>query len=174
LIDSLLVYSSEETGIDELHSLLESVHVSLPLRDPEVHTLLDALPEWFRRLGTADGIREVEQRFGASVPKPLEQFYRYPAVGCWLLAHHHTDILLESYPSSERPHIVTWYHRPHLVLAEFSDSQTICAVQLGTDSPRIEWGNDGERNPFDYPPCFFAKWLANIARQVDDGGRMRR
>jgi hypothetical protein len=89
------------------------------------------------------------------------------------MVYHDTDILLESYPLPERPHIVTWYYRPHLVIAEFPHSQTICAVQLDTDSPRIEWGSDGAPKPFDFPACYFTEWLTNLARQIDSDDEPR-
>jgi hypothetical protein len=149
--------------IDELHQLLRRVQSELPSRCKVTKSLLDGLPAWFRDLGTESGVATLERRINARIPESLRLFYRFPATGCWLLAHHDTDILLEGYSLEERPHLVWWYYRPHLVLAEFSHSQTVCAVQLNSDNPRIEWGEDGAQNPFDYPPAYFVQWLTRIA-----------
>ena len=155
--------SAEARLIDELHFLLSSVQTSLPVRDPAVAELLSILPEWFRRMGTDDGISMVEQRSGASVAPSLRLFYRFPAIGCWLRAHRDTDIFLESYPPLDLPAIVSWNRRPHLVLAAFPHAQVICAAEFNSDNPRIFWGYDGQLNPFDCPPCYFGEWLSRIA-----------
>jgi hypothetical protein len=143
--------------------LLSSAQIAVPGRDPAVAELLSNLPEWFRRMGTDDGISAVEQRCGASIPASLRLFYQFPAIGCWLRARHDTDIFLETYPPLELPAIVNWNHQPHLVLAEFPHSQVICAVGLNSDNPQIRWGYDGQPNPFDAAPCDFAEWLSRVA-----------
>ena len=143
--------------------MLARVQLELPLRCESTSSCVDNLPDWFRDLGTQDGITTLERRIGHQLPESLQLFYRFPATGCWLLAHADTDILLESYPVSERPHCVDWYYRPHLVIAELTHSQLVIAVELDSDNPRIEWGDDGAKCPLNYPPAFFVQWLSRIA-----------
>jgi hypothetical protein len=138
----------------------------LPQRDPRVRELLTKQPGWFKALATDSGIADAELRLGSVFPQSLRLFYRFPAVGCWLLAHHDTDIFLECYPQDQQPHIVNWKSRQHLVLAEFPHSQTICAVELNSENPGIEWGDDGACTPFDLTPMYFVEWLTNIARSL--------
>lgn len=109
---------------------------------------------------------EWEARLNVHIPVPLQLFYRYPALGCWLMAHQETDIFLEEYAESDCPRVITWWYRRYMVLAEFVHSQTICAVEVDTDNPRMEWGGDGASKPFDYPPCFLVRWLMGIAVEV--------
>jgi hypothetical protein len=71
---------------------------------------------------------------------------------------------LENYPQDRQPHLVNWNCRQHLVLAEFTHSQTICAVETNSESPRIEWGADGACEPFELSPKYFVEWLGDIAR----------
>jgi hypothetical protein len=100
---------------------------------------------------------------------PLQLFYRFPAAACWLLAHADSDIFLEdspASPASERPHLVKWYYRPHLVIAELRHSQLVIAAQLDSETPRIEWGDDGAKCPLNYPPRYFNEWLAGIAQEI--------
>lgn len=153
-------------SIDNTNSLLSDIQDRLPLVDGEVRDLLAMLPSWFRELGTPDGIARAESHFGKTIPDALRLFYKYPALGCWLLANHGTDIFLETSQETEKPRIVTWYYRQHFVLASFHHSQTICAVELDSDEPRIEWGSEGEKSPSDLSPCFFVKWLTRIAEEL--------
>lgn len=145
-------------NIDELHELLLRAQTELPSRCNATRSRLEHLPEWILELGTETGIKHLEDRFKARIPDSLRLFYRFPATGCWLLAHSATDILLDDYAPDLRPHLVWWYNRPYLVIAEFPHSQTVCAVQPITDNPRIEWGDDGAQNPFDNPPTYFVQW----------------
>ncbi len=149
-----------------MNCLLADIQCRLPLVDSAVFDLLARLPSWFQELGYADGITRAELHFGKTIPNALRLFYKYPALGCWLLANHDTDIFLESDLESEKPRIVTWYYRPHFILATFHHSQTICAVELNTDEPRIEWGSEGAKTPSDLPPCFFVQWLTRIANEL--------
>jgi hypothetical protein len=144
------------------------VQRELPYQCSATRDCLGNLPDWFRDLGTLDGIAALERRLGHTIPEPLRLFYRFPAAGCWLLAHHDTDILLEDWPLSERPHLVRWYYRPHLVIADLTHSQLVLGVQLDADNPRIEWGEDGARCPLDYPARYFIPWLTRIAEQIID------
>ena len=138
----------------------------LPRQCSATKTLLERLPEWFCDLGTKPGIASLERRINGRIPESLSLFYRFPATGCWLLAHADTDILLEDYSPDQRPHVVRWYYQPHLVLAEFPHSQTAFAVQLNSDNPRIEWGEDGAPTSFDDSSTYFVQWLSRIARDL--------
>lgn len=157
---------ANERSINDLYSLLSRVQAELPLRCNATKNQLENLPDWFQELGTDAGIAKLEAHLKAEIPVPLCLFYRFPATGCWLCAHHDTDIFLDSYSQEEKLHVVTWYYRPHFVLAEFSHSQTIVAVQLNSDNPRIEWGDDGSPQPFNLPPVFFVDWLNRIASDL--------
>ena len=157
---------AKERSIDDLYSLLSRVQTELPLRCSATKNLLENLPDWFQELGTDAGIAKLEAHLKAEIPEPLRLFYRFPATGCWLCAHYDTDIFLVCYSSVEKLHVVTWYYRPHFVLAEFSHSQTIVAVQLNSDNPRIEWGDDGSQQPSNLPPVFFVDWLNRIASDL--------
>jgi hypothetical protein len=148
--------------------LLETVQRELPSRCSATRSRLDNLPDWFRDLGADDGIASLERRIGHTIPEPLRLFYRFPATACWLLAHADTDVLLDNGPLPERPHLVQWYYRPHLVIAELAQSQLVVAVELDTDNPRIEWGDDGAKRPLDYPASYFVPWLTRIAEQIID------
>jgi len=154
--------------MEELQTLLTSVNGKLPHRDSRVRELLAKQPCWFESLSTDSGIAAAESRLGKVLPKSLRLFYRFPAVGCWLLAHHDTDIFLAHYTQDEQPHLVDWYFRKHVVLAEFTHSQTVCAVELNSENPRIEWGTDGAQHPFDLPPVYFVEWLGKIAGDLDN------
>jgi len=154
---------AEESSIVELRELLSRVQIELPHRCIATKKLLDNLPYWFRELGTGEGITNLERELGAQIPESLRLFYRFPATGCWLCAHYDTDIFLEFYSPVERLHIVRWYYRPHLVLAQFPHDLSICAVQLDSDDPRIEWGEDGAHEPNNNSPIFFLDWLRRIA-----------
>jgi hypothetical protein len=149
--------------INELQTFLESIQRELPRRDRRVAELLAKQPEWFQKLSTDAGVAAAELRLGCVFPESLRLFYRFPALGCRLLADQDTDIFLQDYPQDQQPHLVEWYARKHLVLAEFSSSQTVCAVELNIENPRIEWGDDGARRPFDLPPKYFVEWLLGIA-----------
>lgn len=100
------------------------VQQTLPVHDRSIRRVLDELPDWFRDLGTERGISRLEITLNHTVPAALRLFYAFPATGCRLMLHCDTDIVLEGYPPPERPAVVTWYYRPHLVLAEFPHSQT--------------------------------------------------
>jgi hypothetical protein len=130
-----------------LHLLLSTVQVSLPERDPIVGQLLSVLPKWFQRVGTDEGIAAVEHRLEATISQPLRLFYQFPALACWLRAHHDTDTFLENYLRQDLPVIVCWNQRSHLVLAEFPHSEVICAVELDRDDPQIAWGYEGVLKP---------------------------
>jgi hypothetical protein len=148
--------------------LLETVQLELPSRCSTTRNCLDNLPDWFRDLGTDDGIASFQRRIGHTIPEPLRLFYRFPATACWLLAHADTDVLLDDWPLTERPHLVQWYYRPHLVIAELTHSQLVIAVELDADNPRIEWGDDGAKCPLDYPPHYFVPWLTRITEKIID------
>jgi hypothetical protein len=164
----LVVRLSGVSSIDNLKYLLADIQSRLPVIDDTVRDILESVPSWFRELGTSDGIARLELRFGNSIPNALQLFYRYPALGCWLLVNHDTDIFLETGQDVEKPRTVVWYYRPHIVLATFHHSQSICAVQLGSEEPRIEWGYEGTKLPSDLPPCFFVQWLSRIAKELVD------
>ncbi len=154
------------SSIDNLSNLLADIQNRLPLVDNAVRDLLDTLPSWFRELGAADGVTRAELRFGKTIPDALRLFYKYPALGCWLLVKYDTDIFLEAWRETEKPRTVTWYYRHHMILATFHHSQTICAVELDSEQPRIEWGYEGTKLPSDLPPCFFVPWLTRIAKEL--------
>jgi hypothetical protein len=144
----------------------------LPSRCESTRSCVDNLSDWFRELRTPDGIATLERRIGHKLPESLRLFYKFPAASCWLLAHADTDILLDNYAASERPHLVQWYYRPHLVIAELTHSQLVIAVELDTEDPRIEWGDDGAKCPLNYPPEYFTRSLLRIAVDiVDASGR---
>ena len=153
-------------SIQNLDRLLADIQNRLPLFDSSVRNHLDSLPSWFRNLGTAEGLVRAESQLGQTIPDALRLFYRYPALGCWLLVNHDTDIFLETQEEDEKPRTVNWYYRQHMILATFHHSQTICAVQLNSDNPRIEWGSEGTKMPSDLPPCFFVQWLTRIAQEI--------
>lgn len=161
---SKTLWSSEP--VDELSELLSLVQADLPSRCNATKKLLESLPDWFCELGTDSGIAKLEDHLKAEVPEPLRLFYRFPATGCWLCAHYATDIFHEDYPLTEKLRIVRWYYRPHLVLAQFPHDLSVCAVQLDTDNPRIEWGDEGTNKPNDYAPVFFMAWLSRIASDL--------
>ena len=152
--------------IHNLNDLLEAVQCKLLSRCSSTRDCIERLPNWFRDLGTPVGIATLERRIGHTIPEALRLFYMFPATGCSLLGRGDTDILLEYCPMSERPHLVQWYYRPHLVLAELPHSQLVIAVELDTENPRIEWGDDGARNPLNYPPQYFIQWLTTIAEDI--------
>lgn len=152
--------------IDDLSYLLSRVQAELPLRCSATKKLLDNLPDWFRELGTDIGIAKLEEKLKAKIPESLRLFYRFPATGFWQCAHYDTDIFLEFYEPEERLHIVRWYYRPHLVLAQFPHDLSICAVQLDSETPRIEGGEDGAHLPSNHPPTFFVDWLSRIANKL--------
>lgn len=163
--------SQKGLPIHNLTDLLVTVQRELPHQCSATRDCLANLPDWFRNLGAPEGIVALERRLNHTIPEPLRLFYRYPAAGCWLLAHHDTDILLEDSPLSERPHLVRWYGRPHLVIAELTHSQLVLGVQLDSDNPRIEWGDDGARCPLDNPAQYFMAWLTRIAEKIIDSSR---
>jgi hypothetical protein len=156
------------SSIDNLEYLLADIQNRLPKVDDAVRDILESVPPWFRELGTSDGIARLELRLGNSIPDALQLFYRYPALGCWMFVNHDTDIFLDTGKDDEKPRTIDWYYRTHMVLATFHHSQTICAVQLGSEDPRIEWGYEGSKVPSDLPPCFFVEWLTRIAKDLVD------
>ena len=163
-----LVVRTKGVRIHNFNDVLETVQRELPCHCSATRNCLDNLPGWFRDLGTLDGIAALERRIGHTIPESLRLFYKFPATSCWLLAHKDTDILLEDSPLSERPHLVQWYYRPHLVIAEFPHTQLVCAVELDADNPRIEWGDNGASCPLDYSPLYFIPWLRRIAEEIVD------
>lgn len=155
--------------MDELSELLSRVQADLPSRCNATKKLLESLPIWFCELGTDSGIAKLEDNLKAEIPDPLRLFYRFPATGCWLSAHYDTDIFHEYYDTpSEKLRTVRWYYRPHLVLAQFPHDLSICAVQLDSDKPRIEWGYEGTQKPNDNAPVFFVDWLSRIAKELHE------
>jgi hypothetical protein len=154
--------------LDELFELLSLVQAELPSRCNATKQLLENLPNWFCELGTDAGIATLEDNLKAEIPEPLRLFYRFPATGCWLCVHYDTDIFHEYYPPDEKLRIVRWYYRPHLVLAQFPHDLSVCAVQLDTDNPRIEWGYEGTHKPNDDVPVFFLDWLSRIATELQE------
>ncbi len=153
--------------MNELSELLSFVQADLPSRCNATKKLLESLPDWFCELGTDSGIAKLEDNLKAEIPEPLRLFYRFPATGCWLCAHYDTDIFHEYYDCpNEKLSIVRWYYRPHLVLAQFPHDLSICAVQLDSDAPRIEWGEEGSHLPSNLPPMLFVDWLARIANDL--------
>ena len=100
---------ANERSINDLYSLLSRVQAELLLRCNATKNLLENLPDWFQELGTDAGIAKLEAHLNAEIPVPLCLFYRFPATGCWLCAHHDTDIFLDSYSQEEKLHVVTWY-----------------------------------------------------------------
>lgn len=163
-----IVRLSGVNSIDNLKYLLADIQNRLPIIEDAVRDVLESVPSWFRELGTSDGIARLELRLGKSIPDALQLFYKYPALGCWMFVNHDTDIFLETGQDDEKPRTVAWYYRPHMVLATFHHSETICAVELDSEEPRIEWGYEGTELPSDLPPCFFVQWLTRIAKEVVD------
>lgn len=157
---------ANERSINDLYSLLRRVQAELPLRCNATKKILESLPDWFRNLGTDAGITKLEENLKAEIPDSLRLFYRFPATGCWLCAHYDTDIFHEYYPPAEKLRIVRWYYRPHLVLAQFPHDLSICAVQLESDNPRIEWGYEGTHVPNNHPTVFFSDWLGRNANDL--------
>lgn len=155
-----------DRSIDDLASLLRRVQCDLQLRCAATKKLLDNLPDWFRELGTDDGIAKLEEKLKAEIPEPLRLFYRFPAIGCWLCIHYDTDIFHEHYATDAKLRIVRWYYRPHLVLAQFPHDLSIVAVQLDSHNPRIEWGSEGIPQPSRLSPMFFSDWLFRIGSEL--------
>jgi hypothetical protein len=152
-------------NIANLRDMLEEVQRQLPPRCAVTRKCLDNLPDWFRALGNPEGIAALERRIGQTMPEALRLFYRFPATGCWMITHNDTDVLMQDSPVPERPHVVQWYYRPHLVIAESTHSQLVLAVELNAD-PRIEWGDDGAKCPLAIPTTYFIRWLSQIAAGI--------
>lgn len=161
-------FARKGARIQKLNELLEVVQRELPSRCNATRNCLANLPDWFRELGLQDGVASLERRIGHTIPESVRLFYQFPATGCWLFVHADTNVFLDDCSLSERPHLVQWYYRPHLVIAELTHSQLVLAVELDADNPRIEWGDDGAKRPLEYPPQCFVPWLSRIAKKITD------
>lgn len=128
--------------------------------------MLARQPDWFRELGNPAGIQDLERLLDVSVPEPLSIFYRYPAYGCWLMAHHATEIFFDDRTSEKFPYVAWWYDRPHLIIAELPQSGLEISVQLNSSNPRMEWGESHAQSPLDFPAKFFADFLRLNPEQV--------
>ncbi len=131
-------------------------------RFPEVLALQDRIPDWFRALGTAAGLAEFEARRGVQVPAALREFYGCFPLACFLEAAMDGEVFLADLATiirCELPPLVTWSSEQYLVFSFHGHSGTVCAVQLGSDDPRVFWGSDADSEPYedDRPPVLFSE-----------------
>jgi hypothetical protein len=144
--------------LNEICRLAQDAH----LRCPALLDVERKVPQWFRSLGTAEGVDRFEQQHGVSVPAVLRDYYACPRLACLLALYADTDSLLVGLEVADPPPLVKWFYRWHVVIGNLSHSDLVIAAELDCDSPRLYWGDWGAETPLRYPPALFAPWLVRI------------
>ena len=142
-------------------------------RSEKVHSLVSELPPWFLSLGRDSGLLQFLRQYNPVSTEWLSAWYANPGLGCWLMAYHDTDITLQRYASAPRHAsdpmlpMIRWYYRNHVVIGHLMSSDMIDAVDIDSETPRIESGYMGARCPQGrIAGRPFSEWLAGIARNI--------
>ena len=111
----------------------------------------------------------IESRFQLHVPESVRLFYRYPAYGLFIRAHHETEVFMPPYPgecSLERPIMTESSYPPWIAIGESPHTGQLLMVELDTDEPRVSWRgfySSGDDYVF---PNSFEDWLLQGAADV--------
>ena len=126
------------------------------------------VPDWFRRLATADGIATFETRHSVMLPAVLHEFYACAPLACFLEATGDGEVFLrelaECFDNPELPLVLEWSSRQHVVVGFHGHSGCVCAVALEGDDPPAVWGFTDDAAPLDRAATTFSEW---VYRAVD-------
>jgi hypothetical protein len=135
------------------------------LRYPEVLAVHDRVPNWFRALGTDDGVAEFEARQGFQVPAAVRELYSCLPLACFLEATIGGEVFLTDLTTmieGDPPPVVHWSAGPHMVFSFHNHSGMVFAALLGADDPLTFCGFDGDPEPIvdeERPPEAFSAWV---------------
>jgi hypothetical protein len=112
---------------------------------PEVLAQINKVPKWFKILGTNDGVKNFENKFGSSMPIALQEFYRCLPLACFLELTIDGNVFFKELADEELPLVVNWSSTNYLAFAFHGHSGSICAANLsGEENPLVFWGYNDE------------------------------
>ena len=118
-------------------------------RFPEVLALQDRIPDWFRATRHCRRACRIGGRARRSSTSRTTEFYGCFPLACFSEAAMDGEVFLADLATiirCELPPLVTWSSEQYLVFSFHGHSGTVCAVQLGSDDPRVFWGPTPIRN----------------------------
>ena len=147
-------------------------------RYPEVVALRESVPDWFRGLGTVDGVASFEARHGVTLPVVLREFDACIPLACFLEASGDSEVFLrelaECGDNSEFPPIAKWSSKSFVVVGFHGHSGCVFAVALEGDDPTALWGFD--EAPLEQTATPFSEWVFRgvdgYEQQLDDWQRL--
>ncbi len=120
-------------------------------------------------MATPAGIADFEQRHGLRLPDTLQQYYRSLRLISLLQAAWdvlNMDVFLTDRPDQDQPEIWSWRGKPHVVIAEFPHSDTVCGAELTGDDLYMHWeGIFGNDQPF----ITFPDWIHSVTVRLLGG-----
>jgi hypothetical protein len=154
-----------------LQPAIDLAHARGYLQCPEVLVAEAKLPDWFRLIGTREGIADFETRHAIQLPAALKEYYLYTPLACFLDAAFEGEIFLKFLAPSgkeELPPIITWGDKPYLVFSYHLHSGMVFAAELGTDDPLCYCGWDGDLEPYHdekRPPQKLSEWIFSVVEE---------
>ncbi len=132
-------------------------------RYPEVRALEEKVPDWFRRMGTDDGVSEFEKRHGVSLPISLREFYSAIPLACFCEACWDTEVLLRELMACmdgvAPPPIIEVASERYVVVGFHGHSGLVAAIGVASDDPPVVWGFMDDPSSFDQTSDSFSEWI---------------
>jgi hypothetical protein len=131
------------------------------LQYAEVQSLLNEVPDWFRSLGTENGLLQFEAKYQKQVPVALQEFYKCLPLACFLEKTIDGNVFFGELDNEDLPLIVNWSSVDHLAFAFHGHSGSVCAAGFDNDNPLVRWGFEDEEKNFDdaSEEMTFSQWI---------------